>query len=58
MPEKWGGGRVGPLSRDGFYYDESKDDHDGSPLTKAILTHRETGPAPTAFTGLRQDLSR
>ncbi|HLL64641.1 MAG TPA: AAA family ATPase [Micromonosporaceae bacterium] len=41
VPEKWGGDRAGPLSRDGFYYDESEVDHDGSPLT--VIRYGETG---------------
>jgi len=41
VPEKWGGGRAGPLSRDGFYYDESEPDHDGSPLT--VIRYGDTG---------------
>ncbi len=41
VPEKWGGGRAGPLSRDGFYYDESELDHDGSPLT--VIRYGDTG---------------
>jgi chloramphenicol 3-O phosphotransferase len=41
VPEKWGGGRAGPLSRDGFYYDESEVDHDGSPLT--VIRYGDTG---------------
>ncbi|MBG6134869.1 chloramphenicol phosphotransferase CPT family protein [Longispora fulva] len=39
VPEKWGGGRAGPLSRDGFHYDESDDD--GAPLT--VIRYGDTG---------------
>jgi chloramphenicol 3-O phosphotransferase len=41
VPEKWGGGRDGPLSRDGFYYDESEPERDGSPLT--VIRYGDTG---------------
>lgn len=32
VPPNWGGGRDGPLSRDGFWYDRSEQDADGHPL--------------------------
>ena len=32
VPPKWGGGRDGPLGRDGFWYDRSEQDADGHPL--------------------------
>ncbi|MBW0272828.1 chloramphenicol phosphotransferase [Nocardia sp. MH4] len=32
VPPKWGGGRDGPLSRDGFWYDRSEQDAGGHPL--------------------------
>jgi len=41
VPEKWGGGRAGALSRDGFYYDESERDCDGSPLT--VIRYGDAG---------------
>ncbi|MBF6289517.1 chloramphenicol phosphotransferase CPT family protein [Nocardia cyriacigeorgica] len=31
VPPNWGGGRDGPLSRDGFWYDRSGHDTDGNP---------------------------
>ncbi|QIS10863.1 chloramphenicol phosphotransferase CPT family protein [Nocardia arthritidis] len=32
VPPNWGGGRDGPLSRDGFWYDRTGRDADGHPL--------------------------
>jgi chloramphenicol 3-O phosphotransferase len=32
VPTKWGGGQGGPLSWDGFRYDRSEHDEDGTPL--------------------------
>jgi chloramphenicol 3-O phosphotransferase len=32
VPPNWGGGRDGPLSRDGFWYDRTGSDEEGHPL--------------------------
>jgi chloramphenicol 3-O phosphotransferase len=39
VPPNWGGGRDGPLSRDGFWYDRSGHDADGQPLVVIRYGH-------------------
>ncbi|WP_328387519.1 chloramphenicol phosphotransferase CPT family protein [Nocardia sp. NBC_00416] len=38
-PPNWGGGRDGPLSRDGFWYDRSGHDADGHPVVVIRYGH-------------------
>ncbi|WP_024800168.1 chloramphenicol phosphotransferase [Nocardia sp. BMG51109] len=39
VPPDWGGGRDGPLSRDGFWYDRTGRDADGHPLVVIRYSH-------------------
>ncbi|MGW0252233.1 chloramphenicol phosphotransferase CPT family protein [Nocardia goodfellowii] len=39
VPPNWGGGRDGPLSRDGFWYDRTGHDADGHPLMVVRYGH-------------------
>ncbi len=39
VPPDWGGGRDGPLSRDGFWYDRTGHDADGHPMTVIRYGH-------------------
>ncbi|MEU4807131.1 chloramphenicol phosphotransferase [Actinosynnema sp. NPDC023587] len=41
VPPNWGGGRDGPLSRDGFWYDRTDDDADGHP--SVVIRYGEVG---------------
>ncbi|MGW1737626.1 phosphotransferase-like protein [Nocardia sp. NPDC001965] len=41
VPPNWGGGRNGPLSRDGFWYDRTGNDADGHPLV--VIRYGPTG---------------
>ncbi|MDI5976149.1 chloramphenicol phosphotransferase CPT family protein [Amycolatopsis magusensis] len=41
VPPNWGGGRDGPLSRDGFWYDRTDGDTDGHP--SVIVRYGEVG---------------
>jgi chloramphenicol 3-O phosphotransferase len=41
VPPNWGGGRGGPLSRDGFWYDHTVDDADGHPVV--VIRYGEVG---------------
>ena len=41
VPPNWGGGRDGPLSRDGFWYDRTGGDADGHP--SVVIRYGEVG---------------
>lgn len=41
IPPNWGGGRDGPLSRDGFWYDRTGHDTDGHPVL--VVRYGEVG---------------
>ncbi|MBY8860368.1 chloramphenicol phosphotransferase CPT family protein [Nocardia sp. CA2R105] len=41
IPPNWGGGRDGPLSRDGFWYDRTGHDAEGHPVT--MIRYGEVG---------------
>jgi chloramphenicol 3-O phosphotransferase len=41
VPPNWGGGRDGPLSRDGFWYDRTGRDADGEP--SVVIRYGEVG---------------
>ncbi|WP_433709506.1 chloramphenicol phosphotransferase CPT family protein [Nocardia sp. CA-084685] len=41
VPPNWGGGRGGPLSRDGFWYDRTVDHSDGHPVV--VIRYGEVG---------------
>lgn len=41
VPPTWGGGRDGPLSRDGFWYDRTSRDEDGRP--RVVIRYGDVG---------------
>ncbi|WP_328611889.1 chloramphenicol phosphotransferase CPT family protein [Amycolatopsis sp. NBC_00345] len=41
VPSNWGGGRDGPLSRDGFWYDRTGSDEEGRP--SVVIRYGEAG---------------